>query len=80
MTFGTIKNEDNKEVELTDTNYSIYIKSKDRRVRKEAFDALYNHYKQFKNTITSTFDGSIKQSVSIAKLRKYNSAFEAVTF
>lgn len=80
MTFGTIKNEDNKEVELTDTNYSIYIKSKDRRVRKEAFDALYNHYKQFKNTITSTFDGSIKQSVSIAKLRKYNSAFESSLF
>lgn len=80
MTFGTIKNEDNKEVELTDTNYSIYIKSKDRRVRKEVFDALYNHYKQFKNTITSTFDGSIKQSVSIAKLRKYNSAFEASLF
>lgn len=80
MTFGTIKNEDNKEVELTDTNYSIYIKSKDRRVRKEAFAALYNHYKQFKNTITSTFDGSIKQSVSIAKLRKYNSAFEASLF
>lgn len=80
MTFGTIKNEDNKEVELTDTNYSIYIKSKDRRVRKEAFDALYNHYKQFKNTITSTFDGNIKQSVSIAKLRKYNSAFEASLF
>ena len=80
MTFGTIKNEDNKEVELTDTNYSIYIKSKDRRVRKEAFDALYNHYKQFKNTITSTFNGSIKQSVSIAKLRKYNSAFEASLF
>lgn len=80
MTFGTIKNEDNKEVELTDTNYSIYIESKDRRVRKEAFDALYNHYKQFKNTITSTFDGSIKQSVSIAKLRKYNSAFEASLF
>lgn len=80
MTFGTIKNEDNREVELTDTNYSIYIKSKDRRVRKEAFDALYNHYKQFKNTITSTFDGSIKQSVSIAKLRKYNSAFEASLF
>lgn len=80
MTFGTIKNEDNKEVELTDTNYSIYIKSKDRRVRKEAFDALYNHYKQFKNTITSTFDGSIKQSVSIAKLRKYNSASEASLF
>lgn len=80
MTFGTIKNEDNKEVELTDTNYSIYSKSKDRRVRKEAFDALYNHYKQFKNTITSTFDGSIKQSVSIAKLRKYNSAFEASLF
>lgn len=75
MTFGIIKDEDGKEVELTDTNYSIYIESSDREVRKAAFESLYKHYKQFKNTITSSFNGFINQSVSISKLRGYKSAF-----
>ena len=77
MTFGEIKDENGNMVELTDTNYSVYIESKNRSVRKAAFESLYNHYKQFKNTITSLFNGSINESVSMAKLRGYPSAFLA---
>ena len=77
MTFGEIKDENGNMVELTDTNYSVYIESKNRSVRKDAFESLYNHYKQFKNTITSLFNGSINESVSMAKLRGYPSAFLA---
>lgn len=80
MDFGNIKDEKGNLVELTDTNYSVYIESKDRRVRMDAFNSLYNHYKKFKNTLTSTFNGSIKQSVSIAKLRGYSSSFESALF
>lgn len=80
MDFGNIKDEKGNFVELTDTNYSVYIESKDRRVRMDAFNSLYNHYKKFKNTLTSTFNGSIKQSVSIAKLRGYSSSFESALF
>ena len=80
LTFGTIKDENNKEVELTDTNYSIYIRSKDRRVREEAFNKLYDIYKQFKNTISSTLDGHIKQNVALSHIRGYKSAFERSLF
>lgn len=80
ITFGKIKDSENQEVELTDMNYGIYIESKDRRVRKEAFESLYERYKQFKNTFTSTFYGAIKQSVNTSKLRGYSSAFEASLF
>lgn len=80
MSFGTILDENNNEIELTDTNYSIYIRSNNRRVRKDAFYALYKGYKQFINSITSTFNGNIKQSVALSKIRKYNSAFEASLF
>ena len=38
MRFGNIINENNEEVELTSSNYSIFIRSKDRRVRKDAFN------------------------------------------
>ncbi len=80
MTFGTIKDESGNEVELTDTNYSIFIESKDRRVRIDAFKTLYKYYKQFTNTITSTLNGNIKESVAVSHIRKYNSAFERSLF
>lgn len=80
LTFGTIKDENNKEVELTDTNYSIYIKSKDRRVREEAFKKLYETYKQFKNSLSSTLNGHIKQNVSLSHVRNHKSAFDKALF
>ena len=80
LTFGNIKDEDDKEVELTSSNYSIYIESPNRRVRMEAFQTLYKTYKQFSNTFASIISGAIKENITIAKLRKYNSAREYYLF
>lgn len=80
MSFGTIKNENNEEVELTDTNYSLFIKSKDRRVRKDAFNKLYNVYKQFRNTLAATLNGHIKENVTLSHIRGYDSAFARSVF
>ena len=75
MVLGTIKDEKGKDVELTDTNYGIYIESKDRRVREAAFKTLYKGYKQFKNTIASCLNGHIKENVALTNLRGYDSVF-----
>ena len=80
MSFGTILNEDNKEVELTDTNYSLFIKSKNRRVRQDAFNRLYEVYKQFKNTLASTLNGHIKENTTLCSIRGYKSAFSCSLF
>ena len=76
LTFGTIHDENNEEVELTCSNYAIYIESTNRKVRKEAFQTLYKTYKQFINTFASTLSGSINENITISKLRKYNSTIE----
>lgn len=76
ITFGTILDEDNQEVELTCSNYSIYIESNNRRVRKDAFQTLYKTYKQYINTFASTLSGSINENSTIAKIRKFNSTIE----
>jgi oligoendopeptidase F len=76
MTFDDIEDENNKKVKLTCSNYSIYIESKNRRVRKEAFTTLYKTYKQFINTYASTLSGTINENITIAKIRKYNSTIE----
>ena len=73
ITFGNITDENNKEVELTCSNYSIYIESNNRRVRKEAFATLYSTYKQFINTFASTLSGNINENVTIAKIKKFPS-------
>ena len=80
MTYGNIIDENGESVELTDSNYNKYIKSNDRRVRKEAFNELYRVYSNFKNTICSTIKGNIEANTSIAKIRGYNSAIEASLF
>ena len=80
MTYGNIIDENGESVELTDSNYNKYIKSNDRRVRKEAFDELYRVYSNFKNTICSTIKGNIEANISIAKIRGYNSSIEASLF
>lgn len=76
LTFGTILDEAQKEVVLTESNYSIYIESKDRRVRKDAFKTLYQTYKQFINSFASTLSGNINENITIAKIKKYNSTIE----
>lgn len=80
LDFGTIHDENGVEMPLTDTNFSIYIKSPKREVRKEAFERLYEVYKQFQNTITATFNGAIKQNVAMAHIKHYKTSFEAALF
>lgn len=77
MKFGDIIDEDGEKVELTEGNYSSFIKSKDRKVRKEAFETLFGRYKDLENTFATTLSSSIKNFNFGAKIRKYNSALES---
>lgn len=76
FTFDNIKI-DGKEVELTDSNYTKYLTSKDRMVRKSAFDSMYKTYKKYKNTISKCLSNTIEANVAISKLRGYKSALSS---
>lgn len=77
MTFGKIKDENGKEIEITEGNYSTYIKSKDRDVRKNAFKTLFREYKKFENTIATTLSSSVKTFNFGANIRNYKGPLEA---
>ena len=77
MSFGDIKDEDGDEVELTEGNYSSFIKSKDRKVREAAFNRLFAEYKRFDNTLATTLTSSVKSFNFSARVRKYSSPLEA---
>lgn len=76
LKFQNIKDETGKEVALTNSNYSVYIKSNDREVRKQAFESLYNSYNSFKNTFASLLKGNIKSNFFVSNSRHYNSPLE----
>ena len=74
--FGTLIDENGKEVELTDSNYTIYMKSRNENVRKQAFNLMYKKYSEYINTITEIYLSNVKQNEITSKLRKYGSGLE----
>ena len=80
MQFPEIEDEEGKEVKLTHANFSLFLKSKDRRVRKDAFEELYSVYEQYRNTFASTLYGGVKSEIFYAKMRKYESALQGSLF
>lgn len=76
MSFDSIEDENGKKVELNNSNYSLYIESKDRRVRKDTFNTLYKEYKKYTNTFASLISSNMKELSTLAKINKYNSAIE----
>lgn len=72
--FGSIIDAEGEEVEVTHGNYIKFMESSDRRVRKEAYEALYSSYEKQKNTLASTYNYSTKGDVMYTKLRKYDSS------
>lgn len=74
--FGNLIDEEGKEVELTDSTYTLYLKSKNVNVRKQAFNLMYKKYSEFINTIAEMYLANVKAKVTTAKLRNYESSIE----
>ncbi|MEJ6951679.1 oligoendopeptidase F [Natronospora cellulosivora (SeqCode)] len=77
LTFPTIEDGEGEEVRITHGRYIEYMQNKDRRVREDAFKALYSKYDEFENTFASTLNTSVKSHIFYARARNYNSALEA---
>ena len=76
MRFGTIKDEEEKDVELTSSNYSRFIESDNRRVREEAFKKYHSVYGEFRNTLSSTYYQTVKMDEITSNLRKYKDSLD----
>ena len=77
MTFGDILDGEGNAHPLTESSYSIFIKSKDRTPRENAFKELFGTYGRFRNTLGMTLSANIKTFNLKAKLRNYTGPIEA---
>lgn len=74
--FGKVHDEHGEEKELTSAGFSVFMESRDRNVRKEAFYALYRQYKSYINTLAASYHGNVKQAVFFANARNYESTLQ----
>lgn len=80
ITFDEVIDEDGKRVELTTSNYFRLMKSKNRNVRKNTFEAFYKYYSNHKNTFGATLKSKIKENFFFSKVRGYNNPLEMSLF
>lgn len=74
LKFDTIVDENNQEIELTNSNYAIFIESKNREIRKDAFFKIYKGYEGVKNTLAASLAGEVEVNNTLSKLKNYDSA------
>ena len=73
---GFIKDESNKRVKLTKSNYIKFMTSDNRSVRKQAFKNMYAFFAKFINTISELYKGKIKENFFISNAKGFNSPLE----
>jgi len=77
LKFPLIKDEDGNDVELSHGRYIQFMESRNRRVRKDTFEAMYSTYSKWRNTLATTYTSAVKKTKFFATARKYNSSLEA---
>ena len=75
--FGTVADGEGRELPLTSSSYSVFMESRDRMVREQAFKKLYHVYDAHKNMLAETFSANLRQAQFFAGMRKYGSSLEA---
>ncbi|MGM9885695.1 MAG: oligoendopeptidase F [Lactococcus sp.] len=75
--FPVITDENGDQVQLTHGNFISFMESKNREVRKEAYQALYGIYAQYQHTYAKTLQTNVKVHNLNAEVHHYASAREA---
>lgn len=79
LDFGTIE-VDGKQLPLTQTTWSQFLKNPDRNIRKAAYERFYGVFEKHENTLASLYAGSVNQDIFETRARGYSSCIEAALY
>ena len=80
LSFGTVVDENDNEITITQGNFQSIMQNQDRRIRKEAFKTFYSAYADHQYTYASLLGGSIKKDIFYAHEKNYTSVREKALF
>jgi oligoendopeptidase F len=76
LTFGTFKDSQGQDVEMTQARYMTYMRSPDRRVRKDAWSVYYDGYERYLHAAAQTYAGAVQRDIFYTRARGYSSCAE----
>jgi oligoendopeptidase F len=80
LEFGTITDENGKEVELSHGNFSTFLISSSRNVRRKAFFQYYQAYQNHRHTLAATLATSVKKDLFYTRVRNFSSCRVSALF
>ena len=80
LNFGSLEDENGKQIELSHGNFSTFLISASREVRKTAFSQYYQAYEDHKHTLAATFGHSLKKDLFYARVRNFDNCRAAALF
>ncbi|MCH7814251.1 MAG: oligoendopeptidase F [Planctomycetes bacterium] len=78
--FPSITDEDGETVELHDHAFYMHMRSTDRRVRQDAYQAIVGTYQKYRNTAAALLNGAVQSHILTVKARGYESCLQAALF
>ncbi|MCR4742869.1 MAG: oligoendopeptidase F [Treponema sp.] len=78
-TFGSVK-VDGQEKALTETTWSLFMHSQDRKVREEAYKKFYAKFEEHQTTLAALYAGNVNQDVFNVRARGYDSSLQAALY
>ena len=78
--FGRVSDSNGKQHELTHGQYSVYLRSRDRTLRENAFKTMHGTFESYQNTIGTLLSGQVQKNLFLARAKKYDSCVEAALY
>jgi oligoendopeptidase F len=80
MKFGCVRDEEGREVDLTQSSLSSFLLKRDGRIRKEAFEKFYTEFSDHQYSLAAALASSVRGDVFRARARNFSSARAAALF
>ncbi|MBM7840368.1 oligoendopeptidase F [Alkalihalobacillus xiaoxiensis] len=77
LKFPAITGENGESLSVTQGRFVTLLSNPNRKIRKQAYESVYNTYKQFSNTLAALLSGEVKGKSFTASMRGFARAREA---
>ncbi|MBS0654965.1 MAG: oligoendopeptidase F [Verrucomicrobia bacterium] len=78
--FGQVEDSSGSKKPLTHATYGLYIRERDRTLRKNAFSTLHNKFSEYENTLAELLSGQVQGHLFDAKAHRFGSCLEAALY
>ena len=80
LQFAPIKDETGSEQPMSHGRYRLYLESKRRDIRRQAYESMYKAYESQINTVAAIYGSSVKKDVFYTRARNFPSCRERALF